>query len=152
MNMRIDQPLPVPTALSQPFWDGCRNHRLSIQRCDDCGKFRFYPTSACPHCSSPSCHWEGVSGCGEVYSWIVVQKTHDPYWRTRVPYVCAIIELHEQKCLFMPGLLTDVDPSSVKGGMQVEAFFEDVTPTVSLPRWRPVRQASPGKLREHLEC
>lgn len=143
MDMRIDQPLPVPTALSQPFWDACRNHRLSIQRCDDCGRFRFYPTAACPHCASPDCHWQDVPGRGAVYSWIVVRKTHDPYWRTRVPYVCAIIELDAQKGLFMPGLLTDVNPSGVEGGMAVEAYFEDATPAVSLPRWRPRKADRP---------
>jgi uncharacterized OB-fold protein len=142
MEVLPGQPLPVPSPLTQPFWDGCRKHRLSLQRCCDCRKFRFYPTAGCPHCASPDARWETVSGRGAVYSWIVVDRTHDPYWRTRVPYVCAIVELREQKGLFMPGLLVGVDPSEVRAAMAVEIVFEDVTPAVSLPRWRKEESAA----------
>lgn len=144
MEMLPGQPLPVPTMLTQPFWDGCREHRLSLQRCLGCRRFRFYPTAACPHCASPDSRWEEVSGQGTVYSWIVARKTYDPYWRNRVPYVCAIVELREQEGLFMPGLLVDVDPSEVCAEMPVEVVFEDVSETVSLPRWRP-REAAAGR-------
>lgn len=137
MDKAIPQPLPSPTALTQPFWDECRNHRLSLQRCDSCSKYRFYPTAACPHCSSSACHWEPVSGRGEVYSWTVVEKTHDPYWQQLAPYVCAVIELREQQGLFMPGLMTGIEPSKICGGLPVEVYFEDATTTASLPRWRP---------------
>lgn len=136
MEMLPGQPLPVPSSLTRPFWDECRQHRLSLQRCVDCSRFRFYPTAACPHCSSPGSRWEAISGRGTVYSWIVVDRTHDPYWRTRVPYICAIVELDEQKGLFMPGLLIDLNPSDVRAAMAVEVVFEDVAPAISLPRWK----------------
>jgi uncharacterized OB-fold protein len=141
MDSLLHPPLPEPTVLTQPFWDACRAHRLSIQRCADCRKFRFYPTVSCPHCASPRFAWETVSGRGTVYSWIVVEKTHDPYWQHRVPYICAIIELREQEGLFMPGLLTGTEPAKVLGGMPVEAIFEDASPTISLPRWRAEKAA-----------
>jgi len=44
----------------------------------------------------------------------------------------------------MPGLLVDVDPSEVRAEMPVEVVFEDVSETVSLPRWRP-RGAAAGR-------
>lgn len=139
MDSPLRPPLPAPTVLTQPFWDACRKHRLSVQRCGHCRKFRFYPTAACPHCSSPECRWETVSGRGTVYSWVVVEKTHDPYWQHHVPYVCTIVELREQEALFMPGLLTGVEPSGVYAGMPVEVVFEDASSTISLPRWRVAR-------------
>jgi uncharacterized OB-fold protein len=142
MDQRPDPPLPTPNVLTQPFWDACREHRLSLQRCVHCGKFRFYPTVACPHCSSRDHQWETVSGRGRVYSWIVVEKTHDPYWRHQVPYICSIVELQEQEGLFMPGLLTEMDSSKVRGGMPVEVFFEDASGAISLPRWRPAQHLS----------
>lgn len=129
-------PLPLPDVLTRHFWDECRQHRLSLQRCDECTRFRFYPTAACPHCASPTYQWEQVSGQGAIYSWIVVRRTHDPYWRHRVPYVCAIVELREQAGLLMPGLLTGVEPSDVCGGMPVDVVFEDASPAIALPRWR----------------
>ena len=137
MNRLADLPLPLPDAMTQAFWEACRQHRLSLQRCTHCSKFRFYPCAACPHCSSTDCDWETVSGRGTIYSWIVVEKTHDPYWRQHVPYVCAIVELHEQEDLFMPGLLTGIEPRDVYAEMPVEVFFEEASPAISLPRWRP---------------
>jgi len=137
MQTHSERPLPTPSPLTRPFWDACRQHRLSLQRCDNCGKFRFYPTAACPHCSSPDHRWETVSGRGTVYSWIVVERTHDPYWRQRVPYVCAIVELREQAGLYMPGLLTGAEPGKVLAGMPVSVVFEDVSPSISLPVWIP---------------
>lgn len=139
--MNVEQPLPMPNALTRRFWDACREHRLSLQRCTHCRRFRFYPTVACPSCSSADQEWETVSGKGTVYSWIVVEKTHDPYWRQHVPYICAVVELREQETLFMPGLLTGIEPSEVRAGMPVEVFFEDASPDVSLPRWRAESQA-----------
>lgn len=129
-------PLPAPTVLTRQFWDECRRHRLSLQRCDVCSKFRFYPTAACPGCASPEHHWEQVSGRGSIYSWTVVRRTHDPFWRQAVPYVVAIVELEEQSGLLMPGLLTGIEPSDVFGAMPVEVAFEDAAPSISLPRWR----------------
>jgi uncharacterized OB-fold protein len=130
-------PMPVPSVMTQPFWDVCRQHRLCVQRCEACGKLRFYPSAGCPHCASTGYSWRELSGRGSVYSWIVVDKTHHPYWQRRAPYVCAIVELEEQASLFMPGLLTDVPSADVRAGMPVEVAFEDASPEISLPRWRP---------------
>lgn len=128
-------PLPLPDILTRHFWNQCRQHRLSLQRCDGCARFRFYPTAACPHCALPEHHWEQVSGRGTIYSWIIVRRTHDPYWRHAVPYVCAVVELVEQPGLLMPGLLSGIAPSDVEGGMPVEVVFEEASPSISLPRW-----------------
>jgi uncharacterized OB-fold protein len=72
-----------------------------------------------------------------VYSWTVVAKTFDPYWQQLTPYVCAIVELREQRGLFMPGLLTGIASSKIRSSLPVEVYFEDATTTTSLPRWRP---------------
>ena len=36
-------PLPRPTALSEPHWNGCREGKLMVQRCKDCGSHIFMP-------------------------------------------------------------------------------------------------------------
>ena len=135
MEILVNRPEPTPTTLTQPFWDGCQEGRLVLQRCIDCRQFRFYPSAGCPHCGSTQCAWEAVSGRGSVYSWIVVNKTHDPYWSRRVPYVCAIVELQEQRALFIPGLLVDVVPTQVRAGMPLEISFERASHGRALPTW-----------------
>ena len=130
--------MPVPTVLSQRFWDGCRNHQLLIQRCTSCNNLFFYPSAACPKCASTSFDWTPVSGRGTIYSWIVVHKAFDAALKKLCPYVTAIVELDEQPQLLMPGLMTDVNPTEVTPEMAVEVWFQDATPDISLPRWRPV--------------
>ena len=66
-----------------------------------------------------------------------MQKNPDNYWRTRVPYVSAIVELDDQTHLYMPGLLTDVDPNSVRAGMPVKVWYEPSGDGRALPRWKP---------------
>jgi uncharacterized protein len=130
-------PLPKPTPMTRPFWQAAHEHRLAIQRCDACGRLRFYPSAGCHACASARFSWTDMSGRGRVYSWIVVRRTAHPAWQSRVPFVSAIVELAEQPGLLVPGLLTDVAPEAVRADLDVHAWFEDLTPDISVPRWRP---------------
>lgn len=132
-----DLPLPRPTLLTAPFWKAAHEHRLIIQRCDECGKLRFYPSEGCNYCSSTAYQWVEVSGRGTIYSWIVVRRTVDVPWQKRLPFVSAIINLVEQPGLLIPGLLTNIAPEAVRADLPVEVWFEDLTPEISLPRWKP---------------
>lgn len=134
-----DLPLPRPTVLTAPFWQAAHERRLVVQRCDNCGKFRFYPSAGCNHCASLAFTWVPMSGRGRVYSWIVVRRTVDAAWQSRVPFVSAIVELAEQPGLLVPGLLTDIAPERVRPDLEVEVWFEEMTPEITVPRWRPCR-------------
>jgi hypothetical protein len=133
----LGAPVPQPTQLTEPFWQACHEGRLDLQRCGTCARMRFYPAATCPYCASAGGTWETLSGRGTIYSWIVTYKSPDPYWMQHVPFVTAIVELDEQEDLYLPGLLTDVDPDDVAAGMPVELWFDEVAPGRSIPRWRP---------------
>lgn len=130
-------PVPHPTLLSQPFWDGCRNGVLLLQRCDACGRLRFYPAESCPTCGTIGGSWVDTSGRGTLYSWIVVHKNPDRYWRTQIPYISGVVELGDQARLYMPALVTDVGADRVAAGMALQVWFDDVGDGHMLPRWRP---------------
>jgi uncharacterized protein len=132
-----EKPLPQPTPLTQPFWDAARRGELRIQRCDECGRYRFYPTAVCAACGSPAATWTKMSGRGKVFSWIVVRRAIEAAWRDAVPFTVAVVELDEQRGLLVPGTLTGIAPEKVVAGMPVEVWFEPVTEEVSLTRWRP---------------
>ncbi len=136
--MVATQPIPRPTRLTEPFWAGCKRHKLLVQRCVACSAFRFYPTAACPFCADERSEWILMSGRGRVYSWIVMNRAIDPIWANQVPFVSAVVELEEQAGLLVPGILRDIDPHAVQPGARVEVIFEDVTDEISLPRWRPL--------------
>jgi uncharacterized protein len=131
-------PHPVPTALTKPFWDGCRQGRLVLQRCEDCGRYRFYPCEACTSCRSRRYSWTDVEGTGAVYSWIIVRRSVDAAWQARAPYISAIIELDVQDGVLMPGIVIDCAPDAVQAGMPVEAVFEQTDESTTVPRWRPI--------------
>lgn len=130
------KPLPEPTPLTEPFWNGCRAHRLVMPRCRACGQFHYPPGSVCPHCLEEQLDWQEVSGRGTVVSWVVYHHVYHPGFAAEVPYNVAVIELAEG-----PRLISNVvgcPPSALAVGMPVEVVFDDVTPRATLPRFRPI--------------
>jgi uncharacterized protein len=134
------RPIPVPDHQSAPFWQACRENRLSLQVCGECGTHRYPPRPVCPQCRSRQVLWSEVSGRGKVFSWItVVHPVPREVYAADVPYVVALIDLEEGARI--ASNIIGCDPSAVHGGMDVEVVFDDVTSEVTLPKFRPARQA-----------
>lgn len=137
MNVSASRyPVPQITAVSKPFWDACLQHKLQVQKCDSCGRFRFYPCEACPDCRATDYKWVEISGRGKILTWIVVHRSVDPIWQERAPFVTGIVEIEEQKGCFIPGIILGAQPADVQGGMSVKVEFEETDPGVVVPRWR----------------
>ena len=120
---RHRRPAPIPTAFTEPFWEGTRQGELRVQRCGDCGHWRWTPQLACPACWSEDAEWRATGGKGEVYSFTVVHRPVDPS-RFVEPYVLAVVRLDEG-----PHMLTnivDCEPSEVEVGMRVVVRFERI--------------------------
>ena len=77
-KVAVDRPLPVPNAATGPYWEAARAERLVMPRCDDCGRYHFYPCTLCPQCSSANLKWTEVSGAGTVYSFTVIHRAPSP--------------------------------------------------------------------------
>jgi uncharacterized protein len=127
------RPLPVPDGDTKPFWDAAKEHRLTIQRCQNCHEAIFYPRSLCPHCMSDRIEWIAASGKGTIYSYTVVHQSPAAF-ADSVPYVVALIDLEEGVRLM--SRVVDTAPADVKIGAPVEVTFEDVTPEITLPMFR----------------
>ena len=127
-------PLPSPTALSQPHWDGCREGRLMVQRCRDCTTYVFIPQPRCTACHADALEWVESSGRGTVYSYTVVHRAPRPQFET--PYVVAIIELEEGWHMLSNVIGCAVDAVDV--GMPVTARFTGMSEEITLPYFVPV--------------
>lgn len=133
-----DRPLPTPNPFSKPFWEATKRHELVLQKCEDCGTFRYYPRPRCPECLSGNTAWTRVSGRGTVYSFTVVHRPLARWFKGRVPLVCAVIELEEG--VRMMSNVERIDPHQVRIGLPVQVFFEDVNEDITLPKFEPVAQ------------
>ena len=127
------KPLPRPTKVSQPYWDAAKRHELTLQRCEVCHKFVYYPRARCPHCFSDRLVWRPCSGKGKLYSFTVVRRASARVFGD-APYVLAIVELAEG-----PRLTTNIEapPERLKVDMPVTVFFDDVTPECTLVKFKP---------------
>jgi uncharacterized OB-fold protein len=106
-----------------------------MQCCQSCGVFRFPPAVLCPECLSARVEWKAVGGRGKIFSFVVFHRLYHPGFEGELPYTVALIELEEG-----PRLVSNVvgcPPAEVACDMPVEVVFEDVTPEVTLPKFRP---------------
>ncbi len=128
-------PLPVPTELSRPHWEGCRQGRLRVQRCRACGHHVFIPRPVCTACLGEDLAWVDSSGRGVVYSFTVVHRPPRPAFA--VPYVVAIVAMEEGWEMLTN--LVEVEVEQVRIGMPVEVLFRPMSDEITLPLFRPRR-------------
>jgi uncharacterized OB-fold protein len=131
--MSDSRPLPQPTRLSAPYWEGCKQGVLRVQRCRDCGTFVFIPQPLCTSCMSEGLEWVESTGRGTLYSHSTVHRPQQPVFE--VPYTIGIVELEEG--YYMLTNLIDVEPEQVEVGMPVEVAFERMSDEITLPFFRP---------------
>ena len=131
------KPLPNPLhqEASQPFWDAAKRHELLMPRCKRCDRLFFYPREVCPVCLQADIDWQPVSGRGRVHSFTVIHQPANPAFREDVPYVYAMIQLEEGTRMISN--VVGCPPGDVHIDMPVAAVYEDVTPEVTLVKFRP---------------
>lgn len=130
-------PLPEPDALTRFFWDGVKQHRLLILRCQECGNYVHYPRPVCNKCLSMNLTPNEVSGRGTLYSYTVTVQAFHPYFADKVPYVLAVVELVEQEGLKITTNIIDCPENRLSIGMPVAVVFREVAPGFTLPLFRP---------------
>lgn len=131
--------LPRATPETVFWWDNCRNHRLLIQHCPDCGAYQFYPRLRCSACAGGNLGWVEASGSATVETFTICRVPVTEAYTERLPYVVAIVRLAEG-----PAMMTNIigcEPDCVSIGMRVEVDFEDWDEQVTLPQFRPRRTA-----------
>ena len=131
------RPLPLPDIDTQAYWDGTQAHELRAQRCSRCARLRWPPQGFCPYCYAWDCDWTSLSQTGTVQSYVVIHQAI-PAFADAVPYAVARIIIDStDETVILTSSLIDVAWEEVKVGMRVRAVFDDVTPEVTLPRFRP---------------
>lgn len=129
-------PIPIPHQDNKEYWEGCKRHELLIQRCVDCGTFRYPPRPGCHNCASLNKEWVKVSGKGVIYSYTIVHFPVHPATVNSVPYNVVLVELPDAGGI---RLVSNVDcrNEGIYIGMAVGVVWDDVSREVTLPKFKP---------------
>ena len=127
------RPLPQIDGPDKPFWQALRRREIQVQRCENCGTCRFPATRTCAHCRSDESQWVSVDTTGTLETWCVF---HRPYFEgLPVPYTVIQVRLDCGVRLFSNP--AGVETSALRIGLAVEAAFDDITPEVTLLKFKP---------------
>ena len=129
------KPIPISDAASEPFFEGAKEGRFMLQRCEDCGTYRFQARFRCDVCRSPNSTWVEASGKATVISFAVMHQRYHPAFFDELPYPLAVVELEEG-----PRLITSVagvKAEALKAGMAMKAVYEEIGEGVVIPKFTP---------------
>lgn len=129
----ILRPLPLPTDITAPYWQAAKEGALSIQHCQECQRWQFFPRSFCAHCSSENVLWQKTSGLGKVYTFTVNRRAPNAFMKTRLPYAVAIIELDEGTRMMANIVNSDFEAIAI--GARVKVCFERASDEITLPQF-----------------
>lgn len=138
MNDQVLKNLPRPTPETEAYWQGCKDHKLLIQSCGDCGTFQFYPRSICTNCMSGNLNWVSASGRATIISYTVMHRSVSKAYCVDGPQVLAIVRLEEGPQ--MMSHVVECDEEKLSIGMAVEVTFEDWTEDITMPVFRPTKE------------
>jgi hypothetical protein len=132
------RPLPRADEFdTREFWEGTKQREFRYQQCNNCDEVVFYPRRHCTACTSGELIWKVSTGKGTVYTFSVVRQSYHPFFRSKVPYAVAWVDLEEG-----PRILSNIvgidDPlSDVSIGMAVQVEWEEHE-KVNIPLFKPI--------------
>lgn len=130
----MSRPLPIPTRVSRPHWEGCVSGNLLVQHCGNCCSYVFPPAEWCPQCFSETLTWEESSGRGTIHSYTTVWRPQSPGFD--VPYIVIVVQLEEG--WYMTSNLIGTEPEDVSADMPVEVVFVPESAEITLPMFQAV--------------
>lgn len=133
MQVPIEEPTRKLAAITrqsgmQPFEDAATQGHFMVPRCDDCGRFHWYPRVLCPFCFSDGVTWQQATGRGTIYSYSIMRKA-------RPPYAIAYVKLEEG-----PTMMTNIvgcDLDSIRIGVKVSVLFQAAENGTLVPMFQP---------------
>jgi uncharacterized OB-fold protein len=99
---------------------GFLEHKLLINKCDDCSKWYQPPWPICPHCGSHSVTATEVSGKGTVFTYTILHTGGSRGVDYVAGHPVAVIELAEQPGLRITATIVDCAKEDIRIEMPVE--------------------------------
>ena len=132
------RPLPRADEFdTREFWEGTKQHEFRYQQCNQCDEVVFYPRRHCPGCTAGELIWKVSTGKGTVYTYSVVRQSYHPFFRNRVPYAVAWIDLEEGPRILSNVVGVDEPLNDVSIGMAVQVEWEEHE-NLNIPLFKPL--------------
>ncbi len=129
------RPLPDTRNAGEKYWQAAAQGVLLLPTCLACARSFWHPRPRCPHCGSEQVDWITASGKGSVHTFTVVRQSGDPYFKSRLPYAVAMVELDEGPRVMSN--IIDCAPEKLAIGMRVTVSFEAAGVGIAIPLFRP---------------
>lgn len=136
----LPQPVASQDGLDTPYWNGLRDEKIMLQKCNTCSKFQWGPEWICHHCLSEDVGFEQVAGDGVIYSYERIWHPVHPALKEQGPYIVVLVELPQADHVRLVGNLLGDPEQEVVIGSLVTAEFEhhnDAEPAFTLLQWQP---------------
>jgi len=134
----VKKPMPKPTKWSKPFWEGTKQHKFLLKKCKGCGNIDFPPYLYCTNCMSEDHEWIEASGKGTLFAYAINVFAVPFFFWDDLPYVVAMIDMDEGMRIISN--IVQCEHDKIKNGMRVEVVYEEVSPEITLPKWRPAKE------------
>jgi len=139
--MSWNKPLPQPTPISAPYWDGLKAHEVRLQQCAH-GHWLFFPRTHCPTCGTRQLTWQTVSGEGTLYSFTVARVPTLPEFTDEMPQLLAVVALDQG--VHINTTLVGVEPGDIRIGQRLRPVFDERPGSATLLRYTPVESTHPS--------
>ncbi len=132
----MTKPMPRPTPVSAPFWDGLREHKIRLQYSPSADEYVFYPRLLAPGTLADDLEWREISGRGSLYTFTVADRPTSPEWKDSLPQLLAVVEWDDGPRVSSE--LVDIEPDQITVGMRLTPVFCDEPDSdITLLRYRP---------------
>lgn len=127
-------PAPLPSPDAGPYWEAAARGELVLQRCGNCGQYRFMPSLLCPHCDHDESTWEVASGKGTIHSLTTVHRAPSAEFAEHAPYVLVLVDLAEGPRMMTALVGEDADQATI--GDAVTVCFESRADGTAVPQFK----------------
>ena len=117
-----DSWLPPADETTAPFFEGAREGRLCLQRCEQCDTWMYPYRRRCQACGSTDVAWRDSAGTGTLYAHALQHRVYHPRHQGRTPLILAWVDLDEG--VRVPTNLVDAEAAELRVGQRVEVTFE----------------------------
>ena len=134
------RPVPEPTPVSRPFWDGLAQHRILVQYSPSLQRYVFYPRTLAPGTLADDLEWREIDGAGTLYTFTIARRPTGPPWADALPQLPAVVQWDAGPRISTELVLesVNVEPSDIRIGMRVSPVFYDLPEAgITLLKYRP---------------